>query len=931
MTTVDSGRKIFEMTEQDNKLILQYWGKADDKSSAGPQWHPLAYHCLDVAAVAAVLLDSKVYDLTPIARDLGVSHEQVRALVLFFVALHDLGKFARAFQLLRPDLPIVIDAKNKRLFKRYSERHDTLGWAVWDHARGHSGLPDPIHTFWEYWLKSAVGHHGKPPKEHVASGLDANDYFLLQDMKAADDFTQAMSNFFELGKLSFPTPTNVQCEAIKAYTWQLAGLTVIADWLGSNQNFFEYHSEPMPLAEYWERIALPTAHLAVKNSGLLPNAPASALAPKALFDYLSAPTPLQQYAHEVQLLDGPQLFLLEDVTGSGKTEAALILVNRLMAAGKAQGTYIALPTMATANQMYERVGKAYRKLFAENAAPSLVLAHGARNLVADFADSVLPESPKESNTYNPEDKSDDDSPASAQCAAWLADSNKKSLLADVGVGTLDQALMAVLPVKHQALRLFGLSRKVLVVDEAHAYDPYMSHLLERVLHFHARQGGSAIILTATLPSGLRAKFTRAFQKGLLPAQEPEPLAPDVRYPLATQVAADAVHVEHCDTRPRLKRNVAIAWAHDIETVIKLICCAASEGKAVCWIRNTVTEAREAYQELKDHIPSDQLHLFHARFPMGRRLKIEDTVLDMYGKRSNAQQREGQVLIATQVVEQSLDIDFDVLISDLAPIDLLIQRAGRLHRHARMQNGDLAANEEDHRAPPVLHILAPQPNENPDADWYSALFKQGKYIYPNTGQLWLTQNALLNAKAIVTPGSVGEAAAVRTLVEAVYGENAAQIAPALLAASNKAEGKDKGVQGLASFNALDTSKPYSRESGDWDDDARIATRLGEDARLLYLAKIENGILKPLLDASRHPWAMSAVRIERRKLADLSPSWQARHNLAIEHLRKENCLFTDFDLVLPMETNGADSWHAKGVNPDGRPVQIAYDPVLGLVIT
>ncbi len=919
------------MTEPRGDTIFNYWGKADPAYALKQKWHALAYHSLDVAAVAAVLLDSKVYDPAHIGRYLGVSHEQVRALVLFFVALHDLGKFARAFQLLRPDLPVVMDAQIPRLFKHYSERHDTLGWAVWDHVREHSGLPDPTHTFWEYWLKSTVGHHGKPPKEHVASGLDAGDYFLQQDVTAAGEFTQAMSNFFELGKLSLPTPTKMQCEVMKAYTWQLAGLTVIADWLGSNQNFFEYHSEPMPLAEYWERIALPTARRAVKSSGLLPNASAPALAPKALFDYLSAPTPLQQYAHEVQLLDGPQLFLLEDVTGAGKTEAALLLVNRLMAAGKAQGTYIALPTMATANQMYERVGKAYRKLFAENATPSLVLAHGARNLVAGFADSVLPESPKESNAYDPEDKADDDAPASTQCAAWLADSNKKSLLADVGVGTLDQALMAVLPIKHQALRLFGLSRKVLVVDEAHAYDPYMSHLLERVLHFHARQGGSAIVLTATLPSGLRAKFTRAFQKGLQPAQEPEPLAPDARYPLVTQVAAGAVHIEHCDTRPRLKRNVDIAWAHDMKSVIELVCCAASEGKAVCWIRNTVTEAREAYQELKDRIPNDKLHLFHARFPMGRRLKIEGAVLNMYGAKSDALQRDGQVLIATQVVEQSLDIDFDVLISDLAPIDLIIQRAGRLHRHARMQNGDLAANEEDHRAPPVLHILAPQPNEKPEADWYSALFKQGKYVYPNVGQLWLTQKALLSAKAIVTPGSAGEAAAIRSLVEAVYGENAATIPPPLLAASNNAEGKNKGAQGLASFNALDTSKPYSRASGDWDDDARIATRLGEDARLVYLAKVENGTLKPLLDAPRHPWAMSATRIERRKLSGLSSSWQMRYGMAIERLRKENHLFTDYDLILPMEINEAGGWHAEGANLDGRPVQIAYDPVLGLVIT
>ena len=918
------------MSQMEQGESFRYWGKAKPTSDAGAQFHRLPYHCLDVAAVMEIMVANHIYDLSPLAKELGIKDNEINNLLLFFTALHDLGKFARAFQLLRPDLTIVTDARNPRLFKPYSERHDTLGWVAWLEVRGQCPIPNSDDSFWEHWIKSAVGHHGKPPKEYAANGLDIADCFLPLDVVAALEFTQMMADLFQLEKLNLPKLTKSHRDAIKAYTWQLAGLTVIADWLGSNQNFFKYHDTLIPLPEYWTRIALPSARRAVKDSGLLPNAPAPALAPIALFDYLNAPTPLQQYAHEVLLLDGPQLFLLEDVTGAGKTEAALILVNRLMAAGKARGTYIALPTMATANQMYERVSKTYRRLFAQDATPSLVLAHGARNLMDGFADTVLPESPDESDAYDPNDKSGEDTPASAQCAAWLADSHKKSTLADVGVGTLDQALMAALPVKHQSLRLFGLAHKVLIVDEAHAYDPYTTYLLERLVHFHARQGGSAIVLSATLPSTLRAKFVRAFQKGLAPAQEPAALACDMRYPLATQIGCNTVNNHHCQTRPHLTRRVEIAWLGSEETVVEKILNESERGNAVCWIRNTVTEARLAYQALKDHIPHDKLHLFHARFPMGHRLAIEDKVKRLFGNKSQAAERTGQVLIATQVVEQSLDLDFDLLISDLAPIDLLIQRAGRLHRHTRMENGDIAPDNVERRAAPVLHIFAPEYTNEPSANWYSSMFKQGKYVYPNVGQLWLTQRALFNAGAIDTPGTVGAAPTVRSLVEAIYGEEADQIPPTLLPASGRAEGKAKSAQGIASFNALDVSKPYSRASGDWDDDVRIATRLGEDARLVYLAKIENGVLKPLLDVPRHAWAMSAARIEKRKLVDLSSAWQAKHIAAIEHLRQSDRLFTDYDIILPMEINEDRYRYAECSNPEGKAVQVIYNPDLGLIV-
>jgi len=327
--------------------------------------------------------------------------------------------------------------------------------------------------------------------------------------------------------------------------------------------------------------------------------------------------------------------------------------------------------------MYGRVGKVYRRLYQSQAFPSLILSHGARQLVDEFRQSILqPGEPTCDQSYRPDEPS-----ASAQCSAWLADSRKKAMLADVGVGTVDQALLGVLPVRHQSLRLLGLSSKVLVVDEVHAYDAYMVTLLERLLEAHAQQGGSVLLLSATVPAGMRLKLVAAFQKGGGGTAQAVPEG--LRYPLATQVARTAgVRTEACGTRSQLMRRVQVASLHQEQNVVDLIVREAAAGHSFCWIRNTVEDARRAYETLLPLLPGKSLRLFHSRFAMGDRLDIEDEVIWSFGAPSTAAARRGQVLIATQVVEQSLDLDFDGMASDLAPIDLLIQRAGRLQRHAR---------------------------------------------------------------------------------------------------------------------------------------------------------------------------------------------------------------------------------------------------------
>lgn len=904
-----------------------YWGKAHAATPDGAPFHLLVYHALDVTAAGHHLVSLPGFSLAPLADALGWPVSTVEALHRFFLAIHDIGKFARAFQGLAPGLSPALVSPVAR--KRYSERHDTLGWLLWrNYLRDDldARLPEGVDDFWNDWARIYTGHHGRPPKEASGSGwspLFADDFFCPEDIEAAQAFCEEMAELLLPGEI--PAPQAHHRVILQRYSWQLAGLGVLADWLGSDRTAFHYVDQPVALTHYWHSAALPIAARAVAACGLQPTPSNALLTPQALFTYLAQPTPLQALANTIALKPGPQLFLLEDVTGAGKTEAALILTHRLMAAGRAQGVYVGLPTMATANQMYRRVGAVYRKLFAPEASPSLVLAHGARHLVAGFQQSLIQaESAPGDAPYKPDEGS-----ATSQCSAWLADHRKKALLAQVGVGTVDQVLLSVLPVRHQSLRLLGLAGKVLIVDEVHAYDPYMQQLLMAVLNAHARQGGSVILLSATVPARLRQQLLQAFQAGVAGEAVQDEIAADTRYPLVTHAAHD-IDTHACDTRPALVRRVAVSWLHTAEDAQALVLAQAAAGRSVCWIRNTVADARDAYASLRAQQPEGCITLFHSRYAMGDRLDIEDAVFDRYGPDATAAMRAGQVLVATQVVEQSLDLDFDVLITDLAPIDLIIQRAGRLHRHVRDANGDPAQHEG--REPPVLWILAPEFTDAPARDWYAALFRGGSHVYPDVGRLWLTQQALRAAGGITSPGLPGAVDGVRTLVEAVYGETAADIPNALQAATLTYQGEVMAEVRQASFNLLALDGGYRESSSQrWYEEARVPTRLGEDTQPVYLARITPEGLAPWRSDPLHPWAMSAVSVEARRVARLPDAVAARYDAALAALRARYPQLREPAVVLPlhMGADGAGQADAQGV--DKKPVTLRYHPLTGLEIT
>jgi CRISPR-associated endonuclease Cas3-HD len=348
----------------------RYWGKAKKSPDAdGPEYHLLPYHNLDVAAAGYLLLDPAKSLCKDLANELSVDVNWLRSFFTFCLTLHDLGKFCRSFQNLAPNLSDVLVPFDGQFC--YDVRHDSLGHALWLQVlRKKVGLSLDISILLDDWLEIVCGHHGQPPQNATVKR-----HLLQEDEQAAEQFFNEVKQKWcpDLAVL-----TSIDPKKFKQASWQLAGVAVLADWLGSNQVAFPYKSDPISLERYWTDFALIGAEKALAISGVGERSINPFESIRQQFPFVRTATPLQEYAHETKLAASAQLFILEDVTGAGKTEAAMVLVHRLLSAALADGVYVGLPTMATANAMYQRMAESYRNLFSDEYRPSLVLAHGAR-------------------------------------------------------------------------------------------------------------------------------------------------------------------------------------------------------------------------------------------------------------------------------------------------------------------------------------------------------------------------------------------------------------------------------------------------------------------------------------------------------------------------------------------------------------------------
>lgn len=903
------------------KDFYRFWGKARPAAlDNGPNWHPLAFHCLDVAAVGEALLTEHRGLGESVSRLLGVPHEQAVPLICYLICLHDIGKFAKKFQAKAPDLYPDCFGDDPLTFPHHYD-HGAGGFRLFNACPDAFGLPESTsNAAWRPLISAVTGHHGSPPQP----GIDESLTRLRPDFGRAgiENARQFMLQARELFAVSADLPSIDRGQCRRA-SYAVAGVAVLADWIGSNQDWFPYREAVQDLDAYW-RCAHKRAARAVAESGVLPKVIRDHVRYAELIGADSAPSPMQEWALSVDMPAGPALFMIEDETGSGKTEAALMLAHRLMRSGCADGLYVALPTMATANAMFDRLASAHRRLFALGVEPSIALAHGARDLHQGFQAAII-KGGRSEEPYSGSAASDQESEAtaSASCAAWIADDRRRTFLADVGAGTIDQALLSVLPSRHQSLRLLGLMRRVLILDEVHAYDAYMQREMERLLEFQAGLGGSAILLSATLPMSIRKRLTDAYRRGLGEDLNGGTASRD--YPLATVCAAGVRSDTKVGSRIERARSIPVRFLRSFDDAISEIQQAACADKAVLYVRNTVDDVFDAHAALEAR--GLKPRLFHARFALADRLDIEKAVVLTFGKHGavdkhdTVDKRAGQVLIATQVVEQSLDLDFDVLVTDLAPVDLLIQRAGRLWRHHRPGRG----------GQPELLVVGPEALADADGDWFSRVFPRAKYVYPDHARLWLTARTLEKARIIESPGGM------RTLIEAVYGEDADNCLPDELQGSFfDAEGRAGAERGVATTNVLDLGKGFVRDGGAWDSDVRTPTRLVDDPQVtLRLARVRDGRIEPYAQsvARSEPWVawrLSEVNVAARRVGGeaLSPE----HAEAVR-VAKADWTRYDSDKILVVleetDVSGAPLFGkaVSGSEPQ-REVLLSYDSRTGL---
>ena len=668
--------------------------------------------------------------------------------MLFFCALHDYGKFDLRFQC--KDIPAFKalyaysggTLPSEQEVKGYWHGEAGLYWFRKDIISQY-GFPDSGSGLfcdedepeqwesWKPWIEAVTGHHG-----HVkfAEYVKEAEFSCLVDKRyqPADhstriDWLNALENLFLK-----PVGLTLQSHPPEP-SLLLAGFCSIADWLGSrcDETNFSFLATPIELDTYFETKANADAQRVLLLSGIIGHAkPFSGVA--ALLPKDKSPRALQKLTEALPLETG--LTIVEAPTGTGKTEAALAHAWKLVDAGLADSIIFALPTQATANAMLGRLKKTATVLFSDS--PNLLLAHGFAGLNDEFAELKKRSRPIDG----------DEQDGWVKCSEWLAESRKRVFLGQIGVCTVDQVLISVLPVRHRFVRGFGVGRSVLIVDEVHAYDAYMYGLLEEVLRRQKAAGGSAILLSATLPAIQKQKLFSAW--GAEPPEN-EDLAP---YPLLSSVAQEVVPYSLAKEikQELVTVNVVCSRVPGMtpdEELIKRMIAAAEAGAQVAVVCNLVDVAQSLFELLRERTTT-QVDLFHARFRFLDRQGKEKGVINNFGL--NGDRSKGRILVATQVVEQSLDVDFDWLITQLCPVDLLFQRMGRLHRH-ETNNAKRPIGVTE----PLCTVLLPTEDD----------YGGTGVIYGNTRVLWRTEQLLSGVEQISFPD------AYRAWIEKVYQEAA----------------------------------------------------------------------------------------------------------------------------------------------------------------
>ena len=603
-------------------------------------------HMVNVGSVARSMVEAtpgllNIYQLEP-------------SLVGAVAALHDLGKISPGFQrkceAWLEERGLLEIARDGGWDTAMESHHGKVTHAAVQKFFDNNGVDRRTSKF-----LSAVlgGHHGRlsPPNDRgftprkaiteQQSGIEWEN----ERNKAAD----AVLSQFEV-KLK-----GLVIDDASSALWWLAGLTSVADWIGSDERYFPVEGGLEPPK------AVEVASRCLDEIGCVRPQIVRGLSFHDLFhdaqkpDIQFAPNKMQSAA--LSTITDRGVYVIEAPMGMGKTEAALGSAYNLLAAGKAHGIYFALPTQATSNRMHLRMAE-FVKRIAPDAVGSKII-HG-NSWLLDQKLALSPASTAQGIEENAEIGRD-----------WFS-SAKRALIAPFGVGTIDQALLGIVAAKHFFVRHFALAGKVVILDEIHSYDLYTGTLIDRLIETLEGLGCTVIVLSATLSRKRRGQIISIHEDNVN-TRDREP------YPLITGRRQEEIAKPVAVTPPE-SRNIEIVFKSERDAIAEAI-KAALKGGCVLWVCDTVDAAQRVYRYFGSQNSVDfPIGLLHSRFPFWRREQLEKEWMDRLEKDSPT--RCGSLLISTQIVEQSVDLDADFLITELAPTDMLFQRMGRLWRHDR---------------------------------------------------------------------------------------------------------------------------------------------------------------------------------------------------------------------------------------------------------
>ncbi len=630
----------------------------DDKT----KWLSFKVHSLDTAGVIRYLYDKwlpeniKIYLLKHLnlTCDYDKADQFNRNFCQLLALLHDIGKLTPAFQY---KIAKHIEGYTEMLSDQMLDVSYIAEFKETPHALAGQVILEENHFPQE--ISIIIGsHHGKsqPVSHDVQLSNFGSNYFGYQ-RKQEQNWRSLWNEwiayvFNETGFCidTLPKP-DVKVQML------LTGLLIMADWISSNVYYFPYDEKNQD-----ERI-----HSALKKLSLPGRWEAN-------FNYDDLQKFFnERFAYKANIVQNtvmntvlkncqPGIYILEAPMGIGKTEAALAAAEILAAKFNAGGVYFGLPTQATANGLFQRFHE-WTKQLSENETHALRLAHGMIELNEKYK-AMFHGTAADSGDEN------------IIVHEWF-EGRKQALLSEFVVATVDQFLLASLKQKHVMLRHLGLSGKIVIIDECHAYDAYMNVYLDNTLRWLGAYEVPVIILSATLPPQRRNELIKAYLNRL---KFPEIRHPcdEMVYPVLTwtsgkEIQQEAISIDTPDKHISVIRITEINLAGHLSEML-------SDGGCAAVIVNTVKQAQNISRELFEALPEFEIICFHSRFIASDRAKIENMILQKVGKESDSKERNKCIVVGTQVLEQSLDIDFDYMITELCPMDLLLQRSGRLHRH-----------------------------------------------------------------------------------------------------------------------------------------------------------------------------------------------------------------------------------------------------------